>query len=183
MAITPLKLVISDIGFDIINTDTNRPIFKQNNHPNNGVWDAKAIAEMGNATFKQYLDNAKQEVRQAVAANRYEFEVAGVTVNGITVQTDRESQSTVNAAYTTLKNGLVETIDWKGSNGWVQIDLDTIEFFAKTIAEHAQYCFSQERVHSAAIDELTAFEDLIAYNPTTGFSVAEKEAYYASRPK
>lgn len=180
MAITPLKLVISDVGFEIVNVESNRPLFQQNNHPNNGVWDAEAIEKMANETFKQYLDSAKLEVFQAVANNRYNFEVGGVTVNGITIQTDRESQSTVNAAYTTLKNHLVETIDWKGTNGWTQIDLTTIEFFAKTIAEHTQYSFTQERIHSEAIDAITTFEDLIAHNTNTGFSIAEKEAYFES---
>jgi hypothetical protein len=105
----------------------------------------------------------------ALAAYRYEKETGGITVNGVGIDTDRESQAMLNGAMTFFAWNPTALIDWKGINGWVQVDKDTLEAVAKVVAAHVQACFSNEKAHAAAIRALTTKETIEAYDYTTGW--------------
>lgn len=108
---------------------------------------------------------------ESLAAYRYEKETAGITVNGSTIRTDRESQSLIAGAklYSDLNESIL--IDWKAENGWVQIDRNAIVAISQAVAAHVQACFSNEKVHSSAINALTTVEEIEAYDITTGWPV------------
>lgn len=108
---------------------------------------------------------------KSLAAYRYKQETGGITVNGSTIRTDRESQSLIAGAK--LYSGLNESIliDWKAENGWVQIDRNAIVAISQAVAAHVQACFSNEKVHSAVINALTTVAEIEAYDITTGWPV------------
>ena len=104
-----------------------------------------------------------------LAALRYQHETAGITISGMTIETDRESQALITGAYcTSLLNPSV-LIDWKGGNGWTQIDAATIAGIAGAVSTHVQACFSNERVLSEALDSATTLEDLSSIDITIGW--------------
>lgn len=178
MAITPLELVLSEGKFEILNKITQRAIFIQTSHPNNEVWDEASIQALGTEVYNQYLSNAKREVLQQVASNRYDFEVGNIVEGGFEIKTDRESQATLTGAYVTLKNGFADYIDWKTANGWVPLDLATVSGIVQKVTHHVQYSFTVERQAHEAITAMTTFEELVAFNPALGFSEAEKELFF-----
>lgn len=103
-----------------------------------------------------------------LAALRYEKETAGITLAGASIRTDRESQALITGAWCRAQQNPNVLIDWKGENGWTQIDAATINAIAAAVGDHVQACFSKERMHSDALDALGA-------NPET--TVSDIEAY------
>ncbi|WP_425641399.1 hypothetical protein ACPUEK_15825 [Marinomonas gallaica] len=87
-----------------------------------------------------------QKIEQA-AAERWRVETAGITLdNGAFVNTAEKDQNRISNAYSSLKNGLVDQIDFKGANGWAVMTLVELEPIAKAVAQHVStYCFGAER--------------------------------------
>lgn len=115
------------------------------------------------------LEAGKTQVLSDLAARRYQAETAGVTVAGVKVATDRESQASLTGAYTSLQAGLVTTIDWKGDDGWVVLDLPTCEALAQAVANHVQQCFTREKVLAEQVDAAQSVEDLEVININSGW--------------
>ena len=90
--------------------------------------------------------------------------------NGANIRTDRESQAQLNAAYSSLKNGLIESTFWKADGGmWVSVTLTEIEPIAQVVANHVAACFAAERAHWEAIDQIDAVEALADYDVAVGW--------------
>lgn len=94
-----------------------------------------------------------------IADWRYKLETAGVRVGPTLILTDRGSQAQITGAYTTLKNGLLPSVNWKGSDGnWAPLTLAEIEPVAAAVAQHVQACFDAEMALCARVDEAAAKE-------------------------
>jgi len=117
------------------------------------------------------LAELRQTRLNELAALRYQHETAGITLNGMTIETDRQSQSLITGAWSISQINPAILIDWKGANGWVQIDAATITAIAGAVAAHVQSCFSAERIHAEAIDSLETEEDIGQYDLTTGWPI------------
>ena len=104
-----------------------------------------------------------------LAAYRYQKETAGITLNGIAIETNRESQALINGAWSFSQLNPAVLIDWKAESGWIQIDAATIAAIAGAVATHVQACFSTERIHAEAIAALETSEAVAAYDLTTGW--------------
>lgn len=116
------------------------------------------------------LDQAKAAMIAALAAYRFGRETGGVTVNGINILTDRESQATLTGAYVAVQLKPTRLIKWKGSDGvWTQIDKATVEFLAGAVADHVEACFDVESDKAAEIQALTTVEAVQAYDVTVGW--------------
>ena len=108
-----------------------------------------------------------------LALYRLNFETAGiVTEGGLSIRTDRESQAQLNAAYTTLKNGLIPDTDWKGSVDWEAVNLNQIEPIAKLVAAHVRACFRGERLTQEAIATAETVADIDAIDIVNLFGAA-----------
>lgn len=118
-----------------------------------------------------YLESWKAEIKATITAKRYSAEVSGVALpNGVKVKTDRESQSQLSAAYSSLKNGLIVDTDWKAEGGvFVKVGLADIEPIAKAVAEHVRACFAAEKSHLEAVDLIETFEDAEGYDVNAGW--------------
>ncbi len=120
-------------------------------------------------TLRQPADVFADKLAQ-LAALRFEKETAGLTVGGSSIKTDRESQAALTGAYTSLKNGLLATIDWKASGGWVSLTLAQVEPLAQAVAAHVQACFTRERQHADAIQAIVDNPVAVAnYDISTGW--------------
>lgn len=116
------------------------------------------------------LDEIRQRKLTALAYYRWQKETEGITLNGVGIKTDRESQSLLNGALKLFDlNPSLLAIDWKGENGWVQVDKATLEAVGLAVGAHVQACFSREKAHATAIEALTAIDEIEAYDITTGW--------------
>ena len=96
---------------------------------------------------------AKLEARkEELAALRYEKEIAGVTVGGFPILTDRLTQSMLTGAFVACQTTPERTLDWKGANGWTELNALQITAIATAVADHVQACFTREKELSALLD-------------------------------
>lgn len=115
------------------------------------------------------FEESKIKKKVAVAIYRYEKEINGLLINDVSIKTDRESQSQLNSALTSLQSGLITDTPWKAENGWMLVTLAEIQPIAQAVAMHVRSCFVQEKVHSDLIDAITSQSALDAYDITTGW--------------
>ena len=115
------------------------------------------------------IDALKSQRLSELAALRYQRETAGITFSNATIETNRESQALITGAWSFSQLNPAVLIDWKGTNGWVQIDAATISAIAGAVATHVQACFSNERVHAEAIAALETSAAVSEYDITAGW--------------
>ena len=88
-----------------------------------------------------------------LAQIRYEKETSGITlVDGVSIATDRQTQSILNAAYNRAKIDPTFCVDWKGENGWVTLTADMVINIGDKVFSYVQACFSHERELSELLD-------------------------------
>jgi len=113
------------------------------------------------------IDEVKAQRLNELAAYRFTKETAGITLNGMTIETDRQSQALITGAWSISQINPAVLINWKGVNGWIQIDAAMIGGIAMAVATHVQACFSRERVHAEAIAALETSAAVNEYDMTT----------------
>ena len=104
-----------------------------------------------------------------LAALRYQHETSGITLSGMAIETDRQSQALITGAWSFSQLNPAVLVDWKAESGWIQIDAATIAGIAGAVAAHVQACFSAERIHAEAILALETSEAVTGYDLTTGW--------------
>ena len=104
------------------------------------------------ATIKEELESAKSAKKAQLSQKRYEVETSGITVNGFTIKTDRESQAQITCAVFAIERGYLTKIDWKGENGWIEMDTRVIASLPPLVSNHVQLCFQTEKQISDMID-------------------------------
>lgn len=99
------------------------------------------------------LDELRAERLAELAAIRYAAEVAGITVSGLPVQTDRESRPNLIAAYAAAAAGLRSTgAAWKFADGVArQVSAETLMEMATAVLDHVQRCYDHEAELAAEI--------------------------------
>jgi hypothetical protein len=79
-----------------------------------------------------------------LAAYRYEVETSGITVNGMSVQTDRQSRADLTAARIKAQEDSNYSTKWKTPDGFVTLDSSTILTIADAVHNHVQAAFETE---------------------------------------
>lgn len=102
------------------------------------------------------LAEKKTTLLANLADIRYAKETSGINIGGTIVRTDPGSQSKLGDAYTSMKNGMLSSINWKGDNGWMTLDLATTTSVASAVANYVQSCFNREK---ALYDQINAAPD------------------------
>ncbi|MGB3900443.1 MAG: DUF4376 domain-containing protein [Mesorhizobium sp.] len=85
------------------------------------------------------------------ADKRWQVETGGITINGATIDTSRDSQSMIIGAYAYSQANLAQTIMFKAASGWVTLDAATMAAIATAVGAHVQACFACEAAVQAAI--------------------------------
>lgn len=79
-----------------------------------------------------------------IADRRWQAEVAGITVNGMTVDTGRDSQALITGATVQAMLDPSYALRWKTAAGFVDLNAEQIIGLASTVRAHVQACFDRE---------------------------------------
>lgn len=106
------------------------------------------------------FDELKVQKKAEIAAARYEAETAGTTVNGVLLDTGRDSQALITGAAvaTMLDDGY--SLNWKTENGFIHLTAPEIIAAAQAVRAHVQACFDREGELVALVDAAQTVEEL-----------------------
>ncbi|WP_051294440.1 DUF4376 domain-containing protein [Gemmobacter nectariphilus] len=90
--------------------------------------------------------------RAAVKARRDVAIASGITVGGVTVATDDQSQSRVMGAAVAAMLDPGYSVQWKTASGFVTLSAPQVIGLATAIRAHVQACFDREAALLAALD-------------------------------
>lgn len=118
------------------------------------------------------LAKARSNKLAEIAAWRYVRETSGITVGGMRINTDRESQATISGTYASMKDGLISNVDWKTADGtFVTLTLPQIAVIAQAVATHVQQSFTLEKQYAEQVQAAETIEAVMAIVPETVFAV------------
>ena len=125
------------------------------NDSNRDYQDYLAWVAAGNTPVPTPLSQLKAEALQALAAYRYDLEVAGTTWNGWPVATDRASQSSYNASYAMARDGY-----WTGGRKFADgvyriLTAEQVIALSLAVAQYVAGCFAREGELAAQINAAT----------------------------
>jgi len=108
-----------------------------------------------------------------LANKRYAVETAGIVVANSTILTDRGSQAMITGAALQAVIDPTYSVRWKIPPAtWVNLDANTLLYFAQTVRTHVQTCFTTEEAHQANLIALAAngtANDVMNYDFSTGW--------------
>lgn len=112
----------------------------------------------------------KQEKIQRLAEIRWQRETGGITVAGMAVPTDRDTQGRVVDIVNAYADGdLIGPVDFKLPDGFVSLGADELRAIKAAGAQHIQLCFSRERALSEEIEAAGEAAALDAIDITAGW--------------
>jgi hypothetical protein len=88
-----------------------------------------------------------------ISSARYDAEIAGITVNGMFIDTGRDSQALITGAALSAFMDDTYICNWKTPDGFVEIDAPTLISVSKAVRVHVQACFDRE---AALLEALAA---------------------------
>ncbi|MDR1471362.1 MAG: DUF4376 domain-containing protein, partial [Synergistaceae bacterium] len=88
-----------------------------------------------------------------IAAARWREEVGGTAVNGMAIDTSRESQALVTGATPQATIDPEYTCRWKTAAGFVELDAAAILAVAVAVRTHVQACFDKEANLAGLVNE------------------------------
>ncbi|SFC21898.1 protein of unknown function [Bosea sp. CRIB-10] len=91
-------------------------------------------------------------LRAHAADVRWRKETGGITVAGVTVLTDRDSQAMINGAGALCDKVPATIVRFKAATGFVDLDAATMTAIAIAVGQHVQSVFATEAEVVAAID-------------------------------
>lgn len=98
----------------------------------------------------------------AIAARRYDAETSGTTVDGMPVNTERDSQALLTGAALQAMLDPNYTVRWKTVGGFVDLDAQQIIALATAVRAHVQACFDREAVLVAAVGDGSYTESMLS---------------------
>ena len=120
------------------------------------------VLDYSAAEIAGMLEKAKSEKKQEIAAARYAAEIAGVTVGGVVVKTDRESQALITGAALKATQDGTYSCTWKAESGFVTLNAATVLAVADAVRTHVQTCFDAEAAKCILIDAAQTVDDVEA---------------------
>ena len=92
----------------------------------------------------EYRQPYQSELLAYSASKRYEKEVGGITVDGYSIYTDRQSQSMLTGIVTLMQLKPNTVISFKTANGFISANTTIINDIAISVANHIESCFNLE---------------------------------------
>ena len=90
------------------------------------------------------LEDLKAAKKVEIANARYKAEIAGITFNGTTIKTDRESQALITGAALAALQDSAYSCKWKTEQGFITLTAAQIIAVADVVREYVQGCFDRE---------------------------------------
>ena len=81
---------------------------------------------------------------ERIAARRYKAEIAGITINGMRVETDDRAKLLINGAAVEAMLDADYVMQWKTSEGFVELTGAQVIGIARAVRAHVQACFDRE---------------------------------------
>lgn len=106
------------------------------------------------------LDKLKAQKKAEIAAARYDAETAGTSVNGITIDTGRDSQALITGAAVAAMLDENYSLNWKTTAGFIHLTAPEIIAVAQAVRAHVQVCFDREAELCTLVDVAETKEDL-----------------------
>lgn len=119
------------------------------------------------------LEEMKALLLEAVTDQRWRVETGGLDVNGVLVSTGLDDQNRIASVLAAAQIAGIASVDFKSASGWVTLSVAELAQTAGMIAQHVQSCFSAERRHHEAIDQLTTVEAVEGYDVSQLWPVAK----------
>ena len=108
------------------------------------------------------LDELKAQKKSAIAAARYNAEIAGTTVNDVLIDTGRGSQALITGAALAAVIDNDYSLNWKTTAGFIHLSAPEIIAVAQSVRAHVQACFDREGELVALVDAAKTSEELDA---------------------
>lgn len=108
------------------------------------------------------LEELKAQKKQDIAALRYEREIEGVDVNGVLIDTGRDSQALITGAALAAMLDKNYSLNWKTTGGFIHLTAPEIIAVAQAVRAHVQACFDREGELVALVDAAQTAEDFAA---------------------
>lgn len=125
-----------------------------------------AYYDTNDHTFKRLmppeptLNELKAQKKAEIAAARYEREIAGTAVSGVTIDTGRDSQALITGAALAAVIDQNYSLNWKTPTGFIHLTASEIIAVAQAVRSHVQACFDKEGELVARINAATTKEEL-----------------------
>lgn len=113
------------------------------------------------ASSKAYLIS---KYKKLLSAYKTEKEVGGCKFQDHNIKTDAESQAKITSTLMMLNTGVINNVDFKTADGFINLDTANFTKMAVTVAMHVQCCFKAEAVTIENLEKMTLL-DLETYNP------------------
>lgn len=97
----------------------------------------------------------KAEVLAAIAAKRFTAETGGITVQGLAIDTSRDSQNLITGAALAADRDPAYSVKWKTAGGFVELSAAQLLALADAVRKHVQACFNREADLAKAVDDGT----------------------------
>jgi len=110
------------------------------------------------------FDDCRNSVLGDLAMARYENEIAGITVNDISINSDRQTQVNFIASKNKAEEDSQMTMNWKFVDGWVVLNAAEIINCANGLFAYVQLCFGVELNYCNQIVATTTIQELQAIN-------------------
>lgn len=116
------------------------------------------------------MEDRRRNLRDRVTERRWTVETGGVTLaGGQRVLTGKPDQDRITAVIVNADIAGIDAVDFKADSGWARLSIDELRGVARAIGLHVQACFSAERTHHAAIDQLRTEAETEAYDISAGW--------------
>jgi hypothetical protein len=103
------------------------------------------ITEAEKAAYSAAIAHqARKIVTDHLTIYRYAKETGGLNVNGVAIQTDRESRASLIAARILAKENAGYTVKWKTEGGFVTLNAAQAIAIADAVGAHVQKCYAAE---------------------------------------
>jgi hypothetical protein len=139
-----------------------------------GRWEVRALPTQPEPESEPEptLEQQRETLKAAVTAMRWNIETGGITLpGGIRVLTGKADQNRITSVIVNAQVAGIESVDFKADSGWTRLSIAEIVGIACAIGLHVQACFTAERAHHEAIDQLDA-ADIDTYDITAGWPAA-----------
>ncbi len=109
-------------------------------------------------------------MKARLAAYRYERETGGMTVNGIAILTDRDSQGLIDSMQRLLADEVIASVRFKSAAGTlIACNLALATALRSAVGVYVQGCRNKEADHAEALAELDTAQERAAYDFTAGW--------------
>lgn len=110
-------------------------------------------------------------LKALVAETRYNKETQGITVNGIAINTERDSQAMITGAALSAFLDGTYVCRWKTPTGFIELDAAQLIAVSQAMRKYVQACFDRESELLEAIADNTYVDSMLTEGwPDAGIS-------------